>query len=180
MSPRFHFHFVWQMSPLKAGARRAAAAIILLLAFTSLGVAWSFQSSVKQMIETWQHAVGTVTHVEEIWTSDSQDGSSQLTLVPHIRFTTADGRVCDHAVSLQSNILLYDVGEKVELLYPSGNPHDAEELTIWGVYFCPFLFSAIGVLLACCGVACFLPELFPHRFRDPHVVYLESRKKAGR
>lgn len=118
------------------------------IAVVWLGVAVYFwASSISRQLD-WKKADATVTMVEE-------EASEEY---PYFTFTdTESGK--EYTVKSQmasSGMPLYDLGSKVEVIYPADTPNKAEENVFIIQYLLPLSFTFIVFVTGCISLVSFL------------------------
>jgi len=85
---------------------------------------------------------GLRTQGEVVQIIEAQDGSQRAVF----QFMDAQGQIHRVRDSTQSSFKLYDVGEKVPLVYSQDNPSDARKNNSAAIYFGPILLGAMSLL----------------------------------
>lgn len=122
------------------------------IAVVWLGVAVYFWASSISRQHDWKKADATVTKVEE----EASEGSNYK--YSYFTFTdTESGK--EYTVKSQmasSGMPLYDLGSKVEVIYPADAPNKAEENVFIVQYLLPLSFTFIVFVTGCISLVSFL------------------------
>jgi DNA-directed RNA polymerase subunit RPC12/RpoP len=131
-------------------------------------------------------AEGTVIELKEHISQDSENGKS-ITYKPQIRYSTRDGETETFVASIGSNPPLYNVGDKVKVLYryKNGQAVDAKIdsfLSVWLVplilFFIAFVFGIISIIGLCFpGGGKFMAVNYRVELRGKELKYLLKRNK---
>jgi len=101
----------------------------------------------RSFIARAQHATGEVVELVERNSSDS------TTYAPAVRFTTADGREIRFVSSTSSSPPAYSAGERVEVLYPPGEPERARINAFFSLWGGAVILGGFGAVCFAIGLA---------------------------
>ncbi len=142
-------------SPQPLGARiprKAPCLLYLVAALLLCGALWQY-CAVQHRLDTWQRAEATIVALEkEDSAHTSKGGQRSSVYYPRFCFTAADNRSYTVRGKVGSNPAAYRCGEKVEALYPSEAPAEAQINTFTEQYFLCLLLTAFGLFTTIGGV----------------------------
>ncbi len=120
---------------------RILACILSVFLLIEAGIALLLLDNAREKRDTWNRAEATVAELERVKSSDS----SGQTWRP-VFALPVEGKVYTIRSSSSSNPPAYQVGEKVEMLYPAENPQEAVTNTFWGLYIWPVALFGLAAM----------------------------------
>ena len=126
----------------------------LLLVLSAAAWAFALESvvSTNDRISTYEKAAGTVTHLEEIDNSASEDGPRYLYRA-HYVFEVGGKEYVGQQASA-SNPPTHIAGEEVEILYDPNNPQESYTDSLFELYGVAVFSAVSGLFFGLCGLLC--------------------------
>lgn len=133
-------------------AGRRIGYLLMGLVFLAAGIglsAWGYLN-VKNKLDgsSFVKAEGTVIGLREV--KSPEDGG--ITWTPVIKFTDRSGAERTFESSVSSDPPAYNIGDKVELLYPEGKPEDVFVNSWLEKWFTPLMLGVAGLILFLCSI----------------------------
>ena len=119
--------------------KRRAAGVVLALAVALLVAGAATLLHTMRFVQGAERTTGTVIDLSEDFSSD--DGTVYY---PVVRFTTAEGRTVEFRSSTGSSPPP-DVGDRVEVLYDSDDPQDAQLSGFFDLWLWPIAFGVLAI-----------------------------------
>lgn len=137
---------------------RILACILSVFLLIEAGIALLLLDNAREKRDTWNRSEAIVAELERVKSSDS----SGQTWRP-VFSLPVEGKVYTIRSSSSSNPPAYQVGEKVEMLYPAENPSEAVTNTFWGLYIWPVALFGLAAMEGLVVLALFLTAIYLRR-----------------
>jgi len=171
-SNQVSIRLIWNSFLVQLGKLLRKAAKIVFIAFAVIGVVllvagfvWIHQT--RNFLERCLETKGVV--IEVRWKSDSE---GTLYAYPVFQFIDArTGKEITVVSTFGSTTMIYGVGQEVNILYDSQNPHNAKIESFWNIWFGPTIVIGLGSIFLSVGL---IPFGFDVRKRRT-VQYLKTQ-----
>ncbi|WP_448380161.1 DUF3592 domain-containing protein [Gloeomargarita sp.] len=114
----------------------------------------------RTFLATAARATGEVIALERRW-SRRREGGSSCHYYPVVQFQLPNGRWVQFTGQVGSTPPAYRVGQRVEVLYPPGQPHAARLCSFLELWFGPILFTGMGGLFLLMGGVSLIRQFLP-------------------
>lgn len=136
-------------------ARQQIRLFFQFLGITAMAAALYFGINTRTFLDTAARAEGTVVDLQP--SRDSRPGSPHSQEItgyqPVVVFVTPKGQTIRFVSSFSTQPSLYERGEKVEVVYPAHNPHDARINGFFSLWGGALILGSVGTLFFLAGFA---------------------------
>jgi hypothetical protein len=105
-------------------------------------------------------SIGVITHAEVI-SLESDGHILQHSSAPLLKFTIPNGKEYTLSPDVSSNIQLFNVGDRVKIIYNPNNPKKSRIVSYWGLYRWTVISLCFGLVFLTIGSGyfCYLVQI---------------------